>query len=336
MRMMNRRMVLSLAGLLAMSLAGFAQERKEVDVLVGTPPAMPVHAQAIHILGAATMDGKVVKNMPYSAEASTEMTRVLADGTRIVNRHTTTMARDKEGRTRREDNLANVGPFANRSEQAPRTATIVDPVANETMILNLNEKTAHKIAVGKPMFFRSEKTSPGGGREIREERVQIMVRDSSVSSSAGATTEKHMVHGVVGQAAGPDTFHLPAPPMAGPGAMFMRYDSRNSKSESLGKQVMEGVEVEGTRVTTTIPAGEIGNDRPIVSVSERWYSNELQMVIYSKTTDPQFGETVYRVSNLRRTEPGADLFRVPADFKIQEPQGGPGPRPIMIQRELKQ
>lgn len=334
---MTRRMVLPVAGLLAAALAGFAQERKEVDVLVGTTAGMPAQAQAIHILGAATLDGKVVKNMPYSAEASTEMTRVLADGTRIVNRYTTTIARDKEGRTRREDNLANLAPFANRNDQAPRTATIVDPVTSETVILDLNQKTAHKIAAGRPMFFRSEKTSPGGGREIREERVQVMVREGSVSSSAGPAGERHLVQGAVGHGAmGPDTLHVPALPMAGSGAMFMRYDSRNSRSESLGKQVMEGVEVEGTRVTTTIPAGEIGNDRPIVSVSERWYSNELQMVIYSKTADPQFGETVYRVSNLRRTEPSADLFRVPADFKVQEPQGGLGPRPMMIQRELKQ
>lgn len=339
---MIRRFVTPAVGLLAVSLAGFAQEpaevkEKEVDVVVGGKaatwsPAMPAHAPAISILGAATMDGKVVKNMPYSAEASTEMTRMLADGTRIVNRHTTTMARDKDGRTRREDNLSNLAPFANRNEQAPRTATIVDPVSKETIILNLNEKTAQKIVIGKPMFFRSEKTTANGGREIREERVQVMVREHSVSSAGGATTEKHMVH-----AAGPEAITMSAPLMAAPtsGAVFMRLDSNHSKSENLGTQEMEGIRVQGTRVTTTIPMGEIGNDRPIVSVTERWYSDELQMVIYSKTTDPQFGESTYRVTNLRRTEPSTDLFRIPSDFKLNETPMGAKVR-TLAPRESKE
>ena len=49
-----------------------------------------------------------------------------------------------------------------------------------------------------------------------------------------------------------------------------------AKRESLGKQTMEGVQVEGTRTTRTIAAGEIGNDRPIDIVSERWYLNYAQ------------------------------------------------------------
>lgn len=340
---MIRKMILPL-GLLAASLSTFGQQNHEVkegDVLVGAPAAAvtwtaasAAPAQAVHILGAATMDGKVIKNSPYSAEASTEMTRVLSDGTRIVNRHTTTMARDKDGRTRREDSLGGFAPFANRDEQAHRTATIVDPAAKETIILNLNEKTAHKIKAGMPSFFRSERTSQSGNREVkevREEHVQVMVRDSAPNGPASPSGERHIVSGaVIGR-----TFDMPVPPMGGTGAIFTRFDSRNSKTESLGKQVMEGIEVEGTRTTTTIPTGEIGNDRPIVSVSERWYSSELQMVIYSKTTDPQFGDTTYRVSNLRRTEPSADLFKIPADFKVEEPVGGPGRR-IMLQREAKQ
>ncbi|MBL8233081.1 MAG: hypothetical protein JNL98_31575 [Bryobacterales bacterium] len=341
---MIRKVILP-AGLLAASLSTFGQQNREVkeaDVLVGAPSAAvtwtaasAAPAQAVHILGAATMDGKVIKNSPYSAEANTEMTRVLSDGTRIVNRHTNSMARDKDGRTRREDNLAGFTPFANRDEQTHRSATIVDPVAKETIILNLNEKTAHKVKVGVPTFFRSERTSQSGNREVkevREEHVQVMVRESSTNSTASPSGERQVVTGaVVGR-----TFDMSVPPMAagGTGAMFMRFDSKNSKTERLGKQVMEGVEVEGTRTTTTIPTGEIGNDRPIVSVSERWYSNELQMVIYSKTNDPQFGDTIYRVSNLRRTEPSADLFKIPADFKVAEPAGGPGTR-VMLHREAK-
>src|SRR5215470_18014066 len=94
-----------------------------------------------------------------------------------------------------------------------------------------------------------------------------------------------------------------------------------SKTESLGKQVIEGVEAEGVRSVITIPEGRIGNDRPIEIVSERWDSPELQTVVLSKHNDPRFGETVYRLTNINRAEPAQALFEVPADYKIEE--GGP-------------
>ena len=80
----------------------------------------------------------------------------------------------------------------------------------------------------------------------------------------------------------------------------------------------EGLQVEGTRTTRTIAAGEIGNDRPIDIVSERWYSPELQLTVMSRTLDPRSGETVFKLTNLRRAEPARYLFEIPADYKINE------------------
>jgi hypothetical protein len=94
------------------------------------------------------------------------------------------------------------------------------------------------------------------------------------------------------------------------------------KTESLGKQVIEGVEAEGVRSVITIPEGKIGNDRPIEIVSERWDSPELQTVVLSKHNDPRFGETVYRLTNINRAEPAQTLFEVSADYKVEE--GRPG------------
>ncbi len=73
---------------------------------------------------------------------------------------------------------------------------------------------------------------------------------------------------------------------------------------------------EGTRSVTTIPAGAIGNERPIEIVYERWYSKELQLIIYSKHTDPRFGEQTYRLTDISRSEPDRSLFTPPADYKI--------------------
>lgn len=98
------------------------------------------------------------------------------------------------------------------------------------------------------------------------------------------------------------------------------------KTESLGKQVIEGVEAEGTRSVITIPAGKFGNDSPVEVVSERWYSPTLQAVVMSKHSDPRMGEHVYRLTNIKREEPERSLFEVPADYQVQEGGFGHGGR----------
>lgn len=115
---------------------------------------------------------------------------------------------------------------------------------------------------------------------------------------------------------------VPAPqgPDGGAGMVFQWQGRRDehAKTESLGKQNVEGVEAEGTRNTVEIPAGEIGNERAIEIVFERWYSPELQLVVMTKHSDPRFGETTYRLTNISRAEPARELFELPADYTLQE------------------
>jgi hypothetical protein len=98
--------------------------------------------------------------------------------------------------------------------------------------------------------------------------------------------------------------------------------SGNFKKEDLGTQTIAGVSAQGTRYTRIIPAGQIGNEKPITIVSEHWYSNDLQMTVMSKRSDPQFGETTYTLTNIHRTEPAAALFAVPSDYTVQESHMG--------------
>src|SRR5271165_6693881 len=99
------------------------------------------------------------------------------------------------------------------------------------------------------------------------------------------------------------------------------------KKDDLGVQTISGVSAQGTRVTRTIPAGQIGNNKPIVITSERWYSAELQVVVKSVHTDPRQGQTTYTLTNIQRQEPAATLFSVPADYTLQQAvRGGPGSR----------
>lgn len=109
------------------------------------------------------------------------------------------------------------------------------------------------------------------------------------------------------------------------------------KTESLGVQTMEGVSVEGKRTTRTIPAGQIGNVQPIETVSEVWYSPDLQVVVMSKHSDPRFGETTYQLSGIQRAEPDHSLFEIPPGYAVQNmpapmslPAGAIGGGPVQF------
>jgi hypothetical protein len=104
-----------------------------------------------------------------------------------------------------------------------------------------------------------------------------------------------------------------------------RKNDQNVKTESLGTQMIEGVQAQGTRTTRTIPAGQVGNEQPIQIVTETWYSPDLQMVVLRKSSDPRRGETVTQLTNVSRGEQPSTLFQVPVDFKVNE--GGRGMRP---------
>jgi hypothetical protein len=99
-----------------------------------------------------------------------------------------------------------------------------------------------------------------------------------------------------------------------------RPDQPRSTHDDLGTQVVEGIEVRGTRTTITIPAGAQGNDQPIQITMESWYSPELHLMMMNTSNDPRRGETVHRITNLVRDEPPAALFQVPPDYTLEETQ----------------
>ena len=292
----------------------------------------------IFVASEMNSDGKVVKGAPYSAQAVTETTQTLSDGNRINNKSTATIYRDSEGRTRREQSLRLIGPFT-ASDEPPQTIFINDPVAGVNYALDTRTKTAHKMP---PMRFDFKFRGPegvGGGIGIGTGGGPgVGVRASAPMAVAVAEAPAPPVFQ---RAAPPPEASLrtdgPAaaerersavfersimPPPGGEGGMVFQWQGareENAKNESLGKQSIEGVEAEGTRKTVEIPAGEIGNERPIEIVFERWYSPELQVVVMTRHSDPRFGETTYRLMNINRSEPARELFEVPADYTLQGP-----------------
>jgi hypothetical protein len=102
-----------------------------------------------------------------------------------------------------------------------------------------------------------------------------------------------------------------------------------AKTDDLGTQVIQGLTVQGKRVTRVIAPGREGNEKEIDIVTETWYSPDLQVVVMSKTSDPRFGESVYQLNSISRTEPDASLFSVPSDYTVTQGRAmnrrGPAP-----------
>jgi hypothetical protein len=157
---------------------------------------------------------------------------------------------------------------------------VSDPVANTNFTLNSQERTVRMM----------------GGLVSGNGAVRLEIRSSSGAGPANA--------GTIAVSSG---MILPGQP-----------PSAAVATEPLGSQTIEGIVAEGTRQTHTIPAGQIGNQQPIQIVDEKWFSPELRIPVMTRHSDPREGETVFKLTNIVRTEPDPSLFQVPPDYKIKE------------------
>jgi hypothetical protein len=261
--------------------------------------------QTMRMIGA--VKGTTVKGAPYSGEEVVETTQVLADGTRIHQENKTLVYRDSEGRTRREN---------------PGSITITDPVGNTTYVLNSKTMTGNKLGMAAGAFtmnrtstvtastgassFSFTTTSDGSG----EPKVVVLNGTVDVMGTPEEAKRQALLEAKVRD-------EVTATTLAGMDRVKTKL-AFAKPGEPLGKQTMEGVEAEGTRHTTTIQPGEIGNDRPIQVVNESWYSADLKLTVMTKRTDPRTGDETFRLTNINRSEPAPYLFQLPAGYQINE------------------
>jgi hypothetical protein len=235
----------------------------------------------------------VVTNKPYQAQAVTEMKQTLADGSHIIQTNTATVARDRDGRTVRIQELTTIGPWrsAGASQGNNQTlTTIFDPVSKEHIDFTSDQNVAHVISM--PPLPPGEAASTAG-------TFTMGYADLSAGPEQPVTVQAQAV-------ISSSTVTAPANKGAEP------------KIESLGTETIEGIQVVGTRNTTTIPSGTIGNDKDLLLTHETWYSPELKLVIQSMQSDPRFGQTTFTLKNLQQGQPDESLFQVPADYKINK------------------
>jgi hypothetical protein len=276
------------AVLLAACGSSLLAQQQNVIFSSGAGPGMAgaVGPNTFAFVSGELVGGNPVKGAPYSGNALTENTQTLADGNHIVNRTTAAVYRDGEGRERREQSLPNIGGFA--PQGAPSTTVFIsDPVAGANYSLNPDNKTAIKLPI--PQLGTMPPMPPG------------------------ARAESHVMVQRVGMAGAS---------VGGPNVMFFSKTDGGTALppavEQLGTKVVEGVQAEGTRTTITIPAGQIGNDKPIQIVDEVWRSPELQVIVHSEHSDPRMGSTAYSLQNISRSDPSPTLFQVPPDYTMKD------------------
>ena len=279
-----------------------------------------------------------VKNAPYSAEVISEKIQTLPDGNQITRKTSSLAYRDGAGRTRQE---------TRDSKGDVKSVQIHDAVEGTRYILSPSKKSATKLGVDKGLQKRIEEikekaramakegkshviehSGPGedivvkrvvvpgadGKQEVREEvKVNVVRAAGAAGAHAGAYTYRLDGGESVGRALGELTRIGPI------GASFqdMKWSGKSTTTQ-LGSRDFDGVRADGKSVSYTIPAGEIGNKNPITVTTETWYSPELQVTVYSKHSDPRSGDSIYRLANIKRSEPASTLFMVPDGYAVKE------------------
>jgi len=270
------RLALSLVAAGALC-AGVARAQEEAQ----GPPPPPPEARAVpghmgpggpdpvsFMAFEAGIPGKTVTGAPFSATITTDITHTLADGNSIHRTITANVARDSQGRTRREMTLPAMALLGPSAQPAKHAIFINDPVAGTSYMLRPEKKVANAMP------------ARGGNGKGRQGP------------------------GAQGQ-------------MRGELGFGQRFKNEETTAD-LGTQVINGISAQGTLITRTIRAGEIGNEKPIVMTTERWYSPDLQIYVSIKRSDPLIGDTTVQYTNIQRQEPDAALFQVPSDYRISQ------------------
>jgi hypothetical protein len=280
-------------------------------IVVGRPGA-----PGAGLLSVEPFEGaRPVLGAPYSADAVTTVTQLLANGNRIDNEMSAKVARDSRGRTRQEHQALFLGALV--AERQAALVTITDPVAATYITLDQERRVAFRTRTppvratrsGGNMASATQATPPIPGRSTPPTAATATIPNTHATPMPSAPDDFNVSVGQGmsrGEAIAGRGFAVQAVPLGG-----------DSVTKQLSEKEIEGVRVTGTLTTMTIPAERIGNQFPIEIVSERWFSPELQVVVMSRRSDPRFGDTVYRLINIDRSEPPQSLFEIPACFRIE-------------------
>jgi len=221
------------------------------------------------------LSSQPVLGAPFSADAMTTVHAILGDGTRLDQSMTDRYYRDSSGRVRIERHMEGL--------PAPKTVA---------------ERHFRIVIAPEPNRWPGVYT-------VDEETGTVRLNPRSLMSNTAGGGRSFDVP--VGGVRFLSFFRAGDLLSADPGAFG------DVRDEPLGTKRIAGLEATGRRITIVVPPGYRGNDQSIEMVDERGESAELQLLIRSRHSDPR-STVAYRLSNIRRTEPSAHLFEMPAGY----------------------
>jgi len=327
MKMMNKSVFAICAGTMAaiglgMPVAGQQAPGAQTFERRVPPPELVMPELVMQFERARTpLESRVTTGAPYAADAITESVQLLSDGNRISKKSVVKVYRDSEGRTRREQLADNGADLLG--------IDISDPVGESMYFLDPRSKTAFRngVIVATGRGFAMANTAPGGRGTVTAAKTadgRVMVSSTDLDAGRGSAAGGSSAMTIDTREAGEPAVAAGGRTGGGvpSGGTVMRVEGAvtpaagttwiggpgNTTKEDLGSQVIEGVVANGTRSTTTIDAGAIGNAQPIRIVSEQWFSPDLKVLVMTKHSDPRTGDTTYRLTNVTQTEPAHVLF----------------------------
>jgi len=197
---------------------------------------------------------------------------------------------------------------------APYSAQITfehtQPLPDGNLINQKNSATVYRDGQGRTRVEEARPTKSGTPQQI------IRITDPVARVVYLLDPAKKTAH----------KFTLP-PPRPGNSEEPVRSRSNpNVASTSLGSKNLDGLFVEGTQITRTIPAGQMGNKEAIQITTDRWHSPELSIDLRTETKDPLRGNSTTSVTNISRDEPSSTLFQAPSDYTVVNSGRGGSPR----------
>jgi hypothetical protein len=265
-------------------------------MLMAQAPQPAARKMAVFTTSGPAFALPAVTGSPDSAEQISEHNQTLADGTHIVQPpNKTLLFRDSQGRTRTERQM-----MAGFGQPGPTTVTIDDPVAGCRYTLDTQNHVAHRQET-QPLGSR-----PGAAKAGDSFGAFLVAPPPPPPAPPSGTGQAVVSPGII---------------FTAPATGLTQVQRPKPVTESLGTQILEGVEVEGHRTTFTIPEGAQGNDRPITSTHEIWMSPKLKTAVLTKSVDPRSGENTIKLTNIVLGEPDPALFQPPADFEVVDDKG---------------
>jgi hypothetical protein len=265
----------------------------------------------LFVAGTQLEQERIVQGAPYCADAVHESVQVLADGNRIVQKQSSRQCRDGQGRTRQEVT----------SRSGNTRVFLRDPVGKENWVLDPERKVAVRLDLPRQPLAIPDPKFADRMKEWGEHFKQWGERFKDRLKLGGDVPPPPEVPPMPE----PPRIAIAPPHMDGlppPVALHARLIGPRGPGTTtlLPGETIDGLRADGKRTTWTIEAGRIGNEKPINITNEVWSSPELGITLRTRDVDPLVGEDSFRVQNVARGEPDAQLFRVPSEYaKVVQP-----------------